>query len=229
MDTPPFLFLTERNREAFETVRRSLTDGGGLALLTGEPGTGKTTILNAVLSRCGRQGPYGRPLPPPLTPDDLGEYLASAAALDGMGPAVLAVDEAQHLSDDLLEQLRATAGARAGFDGGPKIVLAALPALVARLEARGLSEAFGVRAELLPFDLADTARYLRLRIRAEREEPTAVFSREAVEHIHRYSRGIPRLINIICDNALLEARKLNLQPVTRDWIEAVCRTLDLDA
>ncbi|PYQ80732.1 MAG: AAA family ATPase, partial [Acidobacteria bacterium] len=142
----------------------------------------------------------------------------------------LIVDEAQSLSDELLEEVRLLANIETPTEKLLPLVLAGQPELAARLNESGLrqlKQRVALRCEVAPLDLGDTAAYIVSRIRTAGGNTTKLFTREAVTLIHEFSRGIPRVINVMCDNALINGFALKRQPVDRDIVAEVCRDFDL--
>jgi hypothetical protein len=138
----------------------------------------------------------------------------------------LLIDEAQSLSDELLEEVRMLANIETAADKVFPVVLAGQPELADRLNTPGLrqlKQRIALRCVLSPLDTRETGAYIAGRIRLGGGVGGQLFTREAVMAIHEHSRGIPRVINVICDNALLSAFAANRRPATRDIVEEVCR------
>jgi general secretion pathway protein A len=144
----------------------------------------------------------------------------------------LVVDEAQTLSLELLEEIRLLANIETPSEKLLPLILAGQPELSQRLNEpalRQLKQRIALRCELKPFELKETAIYIASRIRTAGGEASHLFTREAVMLIHEHSRGIPRIISVICDNALVSGMALGKQPVGRDIVLEVCRDFDLVA
>jgi general secretion pathway protein A len=250
---PRFLFMTARHREALSNLQFGLSTNKPLTVLIGEAGTGKTTLLRAALeSDMCRHVRTVYINNPALKRDEFVELLARSfelsenaaksktvmlaeleAVLKGCrqrGDAVaLVVDEAQALSDELLEEIRLLANIETAEEKLLPLVLAGQPELAARLNQvhlRQLKQRVSLRCEIEPLDLSETAAYVAARIRAAGGEPLKLFTREAVSLIHQRSRGVPRTISVICDNTLLSGFALGIQPVTRAVVAEVCRDFD---
>lgn len=250
---PRFLFMTARHREALSNLQFGLSTNKPLTVLIGEAGTGKTTLLRAALeSDMCRHVRTVYINNPALKRDEFVELLARSfelsegaaksktvmlaeleAVLKGCrqrGDAVaLVVDEAQALSDELLEEVRLLANIETAEEKLLPLVLAGQPELAARLNQthlRQLKQRVSLRCEIEPLDLSETAAYVAARIRAAGGEPLKLFTREAVSLIHQRSRGVPRTISVICDNTLLSGFALGIQPVTRAVVSEVCRDFD---
>ena len=251
---PRFLFMTPSHREALTTLEYGLTARTGIALLLGDAGTGKTTLVHAALQlQRSQQGLAVYLNNPSLTRlefveflaagfglsadaarsktrclSDLTELLATRHAAGGM--TALVIDEAQCLPDILLEEVRLLANIESASEKLLSIVLAGQPELSARLSQpslRQLKQRIGLRCALAPLDLADTAAYIAARVRTAGGEAAHLFEPGAVAAIHEHSRGIPRTISVICDNALVSGFALDRQTIDRDLVLEVCADFDL--
>jgi general secretion pathway protein A len=217
-------------------------------------GTGKTTLINAALEseRCQNvRCVYLNN--PALTREEFiymlatrfelgAEAAASKAvllqALEGVLKerrargeiTALIVDEAQRLSTELLEEVRLLANIETPSQKLLPLVLAGQPELAARLEEpelRQLKQRVALRCEIAPFGLSETAAYIAGRIETAGGVPSRLFTREAVTLIHECSGGIPRTINVICDNALVSGMALDRRPVDRAMVLEVCEDFSL--
>jgi general secretion pathway protein A len=251
---PRFLLLTARHREALSNLQYGLTSRRGLTLLVGEAGTGKTTLIRTAIQEFERQGARIAYLNnPTLTRAEFCEFLAEAFNLNH-GASVsktrllkelartlenhraadqqtgLILDEAQALPDELLEEVRLLANIETTSDKLLPIVLGGQPELADRLNQpslRQLKQRVALRCELAPLDATETAEYIAGRIRIAGGNSVLVFTRQAVEAIYQHSRGIPRLISVICDNSLITGFAADRRPVSREIVEGVCRDFDL--
>lgn len=251
---PKFLFLTPRHREALSNLQYGVCSAKSLTVMVGEAGTGKTTLLRTVLEseEC-RHVRWVCLNNPVLTREDFVKTLAArfdlgaqaaeskAAFLDGLERVlherrsrgevtVLVVDEAQSLSKDLLEEIRLLANIETSADKLLPLILAGQPEFADRLNDPGLrqlKQRVALRCEIAPFELAETGAYIASRVKTAGGESSRLFTREAVMAIHEHSRGIPRTINVICDNALLGGLALGRQPVDRKIVMDVVRDFDL--
>ena len=251
---PKYLFLTARQREALSTLQYGLLSAKSLTVLIGEAGTGKTTLIRTALEseRC-RHVRCIYLNNPTLRIDDFIRLLALKFDLDsesGESKALflerlerllrerrergettaLVVDEAQSLSIGLLEEIRLLANIETPNAKLLPLVLAGQPELGMRLEdprLRQLKQRVTLRCDLEPFDVVDTAAYIASRFATAGGVAARVFSREAVTLIHEYSRGIPRAISVICDNALVNGMALGRRDVDRAIVADACRDLRL--
>jgi general secretion pathway protein A len=250
---PRFLFMTAQHREALTTLEYGLSRRTGIALLVGDAGTGKTTIVHAALQSQSVQRSHVVYLNnPALTRGEFIEFLAagfdlSAAAASSKTRllaeltealatrhaagtmAALIIDEAQCLPDGLLEEIRLLANIESASEKLLSIILAGQPEIAGRLNAaslRQLKQRIGLRCTLAPLTSAETASYIAARLRIAGGEVAAVFTADAVQTIHERSGGIPRTVSVICDNALVSGFALDRRPVDRAVVLEVCRDFD---
>jgi general secretion pathway protein A len=249
-----FLFLTGRQREVLSILQYGLLSAKSLTLLVGDAGTGKTTLLRAALDseRC-RDVNCVYLNNPMLTGRDFVIMLARQFQLGaeaGESKSILlerlevklresrasghvialVVDEAQSLTTELLEEVRLLANIETPTDKLLPVILAGQPELAERLERPNLcqlKQRVALRCKLEPFELADTASYIASRIHTAGGVPGSMFSQEAVRLIHERSRGIPRVINVICDNALVSGMAVGHRRVERAMVAEVCQDLRL--
>jgi len=251
---PRFLYFTDRHREALTNLEYGLSSAKAITVLLGQAGTGKTTLLRAALmsERCHHVRCLFV-LNPTLT---RGEFLETLAQQFGLGDTAsrsksvflsqveavlrerrahgeiiaLVVDEAQSLSNELLEEIRLLTNIETPDEKLLPLVLAGQPEFGERLNEPGLQQVkqrVALRCEILPLTLPETASYIAKRIRTAGGEAARLFTREAVMAIYDYTKGVPRTINVVCDNALISGFALGRQPVDRDIIMEVCRDFDL--
>jgi general secretion pathway protein A len=252
---PKYLFLTARQREALSNVQYGLMSAKSLTLLVGEAGTGKTTLIRTALEseRC-RNVRCVYLNNPTLSPADFVSMLArrfdlgveaagaKSLLLERLEKALLerrehgevtalVVDEAQSLSIELLEEIRLLANIETPSAKLLPLVLAGQPEFAVRLEQpdlRQLKQRVALRCELLPFDLVDTAAYIASRVATAGGVAAKMFTQEAVTLIHARSHGIPRTINVICDNALVAGMALGRERIDRALVVEACKDLRLD-
>jgi general secretion pathway protein A len=247
---PKYLFLTPRHREALSNLQYGLVSAKAVTVLTGEAGTGKTTLLKTILEseQC-RHVNCVYLNNPTLTRDEFVEILASrfslsahaaqskATMLEELEPVLLArrkageitaliIDEAQSLSSEILEEIRLLANIETPSHKLLPLVLAGQPELADRLEEAGLrqlKQRVALRCEIAPLEVQETAAYIASRVQTAGGQAARLFTREAVLLIHEYSRGIPRTVSVICDNALVTGMALRRRPVDREIVLEVCR------
>ena len=251
---PRFLFFTAQHREALCNLEYGLSSAKPITVLIGEAGTGKSTLLRAALaSDLCRHVTCVFLDNPTLTRAEFLETLASrfelgagaetskASLLGGLESVIrrrharheitaLVIDEAQALPTEILEEIRLLANMETATRKLLPVVLAGQPELADRLNEPGLrqlKQRIALRCELKPLELADTAAYIASRIRTAGGDPANIFTRQAVTLIHEFSRGLPRTISVMCDNALMSGFALDQRPVDGDIVLEVCRDFDL--
>ncbi|HXD98644.1 MAG TPA: AAA family ATPase, partial [Candidatus Acidoferrum sp.] len=228
---PRFVYLSPRHEEALAHLLYGVRERGGFVQLTGEVGTGKTTTCRYLLSQLPEGVDVALIVNPILTPeellatvcDELGAAYPSGPrtrktfvdalyrhllAVHGRGRrTVLIIDEAQNLSAEALEQLRLLTNLETATDKLLQIILIGQPeltTLLARTQVRQVAQRITARYHLLPFAERDTRAYIARRLQIA-GQGLNVFEPSAVLAVHRASRGVPRLINIICHRSLLVA------------------------
>lgn len=248
---PRFLCFTPQHREALVHLQYGLAGRPGITVLVGEAGTGKTTLIRAALHSANESSTVVHLMNPTLTRAEFYEYLAAgfglsaeagkskvvflrelAAALGNeRGPVLaLVVDEAQSVPYELLEEIRLLTNVEAGEGRTLAVALAGQPELARRLDEarlRQLKQRVALRCELTPLSLKDTASYISARVKTAGGDATRLFTRDAVVAIHQYSSGIPRVISVICDNALVNGFASDQKPVGAGIVHEVCRSLAL--
>jgi general secretion pathway protein A len=228
---PRYLFMSARHRDALAHLLYGVGGGGGFILLTGEVGTGKTTINRCLLEQLPEQTDIAIILNPALNAvellasvcDELGiEYDATLYSLKTLTDklhdfllenhrrgrnTVLLIDEAQHLQFDVLEQIRLLTNLETNTKKLLQIVLIGQPelaAILAKPELRQLNQRITARYELQPLNLSETDAYIRHRLQvAGLPANQEIFPPRVVRAVHRATRGIPRLINVLCGRMLL--------------------------
>jgi general secretion pathway protein A len=249
---PRFLCFTPQHREALVHLEYGLAGQSGLTVLLGEAGTGKTTLIRAALLSSNSASTIVHLSNPTLTRSEFFEYLSAgfgfsqeaagskiqflrdlenALKIDGGPRLALIVDEAQSVPYELLEEIRLLTNSQAN-GRSLAVALVGQPELAYRLEEtrlRQLKQRIVLRCELTPLNLKDTAGYISSRIHTAGGEATKIFTREAVVAIHQHSAGIPRVISVICDNALVSGFAESQKPVGVNMIVEVCRSLSLSS
>jgi general secretion pathway protein A len=252
---PRYMVMTSVHREALSTLQYGISANKGIALLVGEAGTGKTSVIRTALSQQPARVHCVHLHNPALTRAEFVEMLAARFGLSERAhqsktvllleleqllrdryaageTTVLVVDEAQSLPLDLLEEVRLLANIESDAHKLLAVIIAGQPELAQRLNEaslRQLKQRVALRCELRPLTLAETAAYLAGRIRAAGGVGAQVFTREAVGLIHEHARGIPRTISVIAYNALLSGFATGERPVSSATVREVCRDFDLQA
>ena len=243
---PRYLFMSARHQDALAHLIYGVTTGGGFVLLTGEVGTGKTTVNRSVMARLPETTDVALVLNPALNAEQL-----LAAVCDELGIAcqkdeqnlksltdklhrflldnhargrntVLLIDEAQHLQLEVLEQIRLLTNLETDNRKLLQIILVGQPelqTLLGRRELRQLSQRITARYQLKPLSPEETAAYIQHRLKvAGLNEGPPLFPPRVMREIHRLSGGIPRLINLLCDRALLGSYGQNKKQVDRAMV-----------
>jgi general secretion pathway protein A len=248
---PRFLCFTAQHREALAHLEYGLAGRPGVTVLIGEAGTGKTTLVRKALQASSERSTIVHLTNPALTRAEFFEYLAAsfgfsaeagrskivflreldAALSNEAGPRLaLVVDEAQSVPYELLEEIRLLTNSESAIGRSLAVVLAGQPELGRRLDEarlRQLKQRVVLRCELTPLSLKDTASYISARVKTAGGEATQLFTRDAVVAIHRHSNGIPRVISVICDNALVNGFAADQKPVGANTVHEVCKSLSL--
>jgi general secretion pathway protein A len=252
---PRFLGLTRKQREALSNLRYGLTTPRGLTLLLGEAGTGKTTLIHTVLAELEPDRVECVLVSnPTLSRGEFYEYLADGFGLRAEAYqsktqflfalrrhleerhlagklSAIVLDESQSLPDELLEEVRLLSNIETSSQKLLNVVLVGQPELSDRLNESGLrqlKQRVSLRCTVAPLSLPETAAYIAGRLRIAGAEPAAIFTREAVSLIHRISKGVPRTINVVCDNALIGGFAANTKPVPMSILLEVMKDFDLD-
>ena len=242
---PRYLYLSERHAEALAHLLYGINEAGGFVQLTGEVGTGKTTVVRSLLAQTPKNAEIALILNPRMTapefllticeevgigvPDSatesrkdlvdiLNQYLLRAHAAGRR--VVVVVDEAQNLAPDVLEQVRLLTNLETNTQKLLQIILIGQPELrelLGRNELRQLAQRVTGRYHLHPLSNEETAAYVRHRLRVA-GATTDVFSGPALKEVYRLSVGVPRVINIICDRALLGAYSMDRHRVTSNLV-----------
>jgi general secretion pathway protein A len=238
---PRYLYLSERHAEALAHLLYGINESGGFIQLTGEVGTGKTTVVRTLLARVPHHADVAVILNPRVTPvefllticEELGLGIADAdresvkQMVDALNRRLLSahaegrriivlVDEAQNLSIDVLEQVRLLTNLETPTQKLLQIILIGQPELrelLDRTDLRQLAQRITGRYHLKPLSREETKGYVRhrLRVAGAAEE---IFTPAALLELHRLSQGIPRVINVACDRALLGAYTQETKKIT---------------
>lgn len=250
---PRYLVLTDQHREVLTHLRHGISQRVGITVVIGPPGTGKTTLIRTAMSEYVGADVHCLLLTNPLMKRE--EFLqtvargfdlsadagrSKASLLDELERCLkervernvltaLIVDEAQALSPELLEEVRLLANLESDTQKYLSLILAGQSELSARLNepsSVALKQRIALRCELLPLSAQETAQYIASRARIAGGMPSNLFTAEAVNLIHERSRGIPRVINVLCANSLLSGFATGQRPVRRDIVLEVCRDFD---
>src|SRR5712671_2676388 len=251
---PRYLFLTHNTQEALACLTYGIETRKGFILLTGEVGTGKTTLINKLLEWLHKErvstafvfnprlsvlqffdfmmADFGIP----YESGQKGQMLLKLnqwllERYQAGERAVLIVDEAQNLSPKMLEEIRLLTNLETSTEKLLQIVLAGQPELEQKLnqpDLRQLRQRITLRAKTRQLTLDETQGYIQERLRIAGAENTEIFSPEAIAAVHRYARGIPRVTNLLCEHALVSAFVDQQNPVPPEIVEEVARDFELD-
>jgi len=252
---PSFLFPTRRHNEALSSLYYGVRQHKGFVVLTGEVGTGKTVLLHCVLQLFKRSKDVacayifnGR-----LSPLEFLQFFAADVGLSATGKnkgelllhiahyvvqrsqrnltTALVVDEAHHLSVEILEEIRLLCNLETPREKLLQILLVGQPELDEKLDSvslRQLKQRIALRAHLSPLTSLETKGYIERRLQvAGCPYPSAVFPPETVAAVYQHSQGLPRLINTICENALVAAYARQMRSVSPDTIEDIAKDFRL--
>jgi general secretion pathway protein A len=250
---PRYLFLTRHTEEALACLTYGIQSRKGFVLLTGEVGTGKTTLINKLMEWLRLQqvatafifnsrmdvpqfldfmmADFGIPCDGQLKSQILQRLYNWLLDRYRAGEtAVLVVDEAQNLSDEVLEEIRMLTNLETFTEKLLQIILVGQPELEQRLkqpQLRQLRQRLTLRAKTHPFNLEETKSYItqRLRIAGSNGEP--IFDSDAAVAIFRYSLGIPRIINLLCEHCLVSGFVDQNKTVSAEAVDSVARDFDL--
>ena len=250
---PRYLFLTRHTEEALACLTYGIQSRKGFVLLTGEVGTGKTTLINKLLEWLRLQqvstafifnsrlnvtqfldymmADFGIPCDSKAKSQILlrlynwllDRYRAGETA-------VLIVDEAQNLSDEVLEEIRMLTNLETFTEKLLQIVLVGQPELEHRLkqpQLRQLRQRLTLRAKTHPLSLEETKAYIQQRLRIAGSNGQEIFDPEAVVAVHRCAAGIPRVINLVCEHCLVSAFVDQQKVINPSVVEGVARDFDL--
>jgi general secretion pathway protein A len=250
---PRFLFHSAKHREAFNHLLYGIRERKGFIQLTGEVGAGKTTLCRALLEQLDGRFSTALILNPVLSADELMRAIAVEFGLNVKGSdrmetiaaisdfllqqvlngkeTVLIIDEAQNLTEDLLEQVRLLSNIETDDQKLVQIILMGQPELRERLNSprlRQLRQRITVRYHLSPLRLGEMGQYIQHRLSLAGGNGTPVFTRPALWRIFNYSEGVPRLINALCDKALLAGFVAQSHRITFGMVGRAIRELEGD-
>ncbi len=249
---PRFIYFTPSHTEVMANLHYGIESGKGLVVVTGEVGTGKTTILRWMMQRLDRTVLVAYIFNPRLSVPEFYQHVAAlldiqkwetkSDLLMELGRAlesrharglrtVLIVDEAQGLSPHVLEEIRLLSNFESDTAKQLQIVLTGQPELRDVLnnpDLRQLKQRIALRCLIKPLpNVEETDRYITSRLLVAGAERTEIFSPEAIDYIFRCSEGIPRNVNNLCDNAMLAGYAAGDTVIGRATIEEVAETFDM--
>jgi general secretion pathway protein A len=250
---PRYLFLTRHTEEALACLTYGIQSRKGFVLLTGEVGTGKTTLINKLLEWLRLQqvatafifnsrmnvpqfldymmADFGIPCDSKSKSQILQRLYNWLLDRYRAGEtAVLIVDEAQNLTDEVLEEIRMLTNLETFTEKLLQIVLVGQPELEAKLkqpQLRQLRQRLTLRAKTHPLTIDETKAYVQQRLRIAGSDGRQIFDPEALTTIHKYSAGIPRVVNLLCEHCLVSAFVDQKSTITAQIVDAVAGDFDL--
>jgi general secretion pathway protein A len=251
---PRYLFLTRQTEEAWDGLKHGIQARKGLLLLTGEVGTGKTTLLYHLLDWLHQQrAPTAFIFNSHLEVSHLFDFVLSDFAVKfdarlkdnaqmrlhqwlweryraGDTPVVI-VDEAQGLSNRVLEEIRMLLNLETSNEKLLQIILAGQPELEARLqqpELRQVKQRIALRCKTAALSLDEARQYVQARLHIAGADGSGIFAPDAMDAVHFYSRGIPRVMNLLCEHALINASAAQIQPVPAGFVAEVASEFQFD-
>lgn len=251
---PRYLLQTQHTQEALACLTYGIQCRRGFILLTGEVGTGKTTLLNRLLGWLRRQRvATSFVFNPRLDTPQFFDYMLADFGLNFEtqqksqwllrlnkwlldrylvgGTAVLIVDEAQSLSAEVLEEIRLLTNLETSTDKLLQIVLSGQPELEAKLdrpELRQLRQRITLRCKTQPLTLEETHQYVTRRLLIAGANGRPIFTPEAIEAVHIYAQGIPRVVNLLCEHSLISAFADQKTPIPVETIQEVAHEYKFD-
>jgi type II secretory pathway predicted ATPase ExeA len=243
---PAFLWLGEKHKEALAVLKYAILENKGVLALTGDVGTGKTTLINALLNSLGEDTVSATIYDPRLNLIDFFNTITTAFKMegefDGKGQfliqfmdfliktheqnqrILLIIDEAQAINEDLLEEIRLLSNLEAEYTRLLNIFFVGQTEFVdilQKYENRALRQRVSIRYHIDPLTLKETAEYIKYRLKVS-GGTAHIFSSGAIDEIYIFSNGYPRLINIMCDHALLSGYVREFQVINASLIRE-CR------
>jgi general secretion pathway protein A len=250
---PRFFYASESHREALATLVYAVREHKGFIVLTGEVGTGKTTVLNALLRTLDRDVQTAYIFNTVLSLEDFFTYVFDELGLEPAEPfrkgaalhrlnnylidrlrkgkqTLLIIDEAQNLSAELLEEIRMLSNLETPQSKLIQIMLVGQPELDLKLhrpELRQLRQRVELCFRLQPLTPRETTEYVRERLLLAGHETGQLFTSAALRAVHSCSHGIPRVVNVLCDNALLTAFAREIPRVSARVVEEAAKDTGL--
>lgn len=251
---PRFLYNTRNTREALACLTYGIQSRKGFVLLTGEVGTGKTTLLNRFLEWLRMQHiSTAFIFNPRLTTTEFFDFMMTDFGIPcdtkdksqvllklnhwllgryrAGETAVLIIDEAQNLSSEVLEEIRLLTNLETSTEKLLQIVLSGQPELEIKLRdphLRQLRQRITLRCRTHPLNPEEAGQYVLQRLKTAGSNGVPIFSQEALESVYRYSKGIPRVMNLLCEHAMISGFVDQIRPIPPELVDNVAREFELD-
>jgi general secretion pathway protein A len=249
---PRFVYLSENHKEALAHLRYAMREGKGFSVITGDAGTGKTTLVHMLLRKLEGNIRTSYIFNPMLDRSDFLNYICDDLGIKSAGmrsrgqsltalnnflldcftrneKVFLIIDEAQSLASALLQEVRLLTNLETARHKLLHVILLGqleLDQILNQPRFRPLKQRINVRYRMQPLKLKETKEYILYRLKRAGAENLSIFDNGAIKEIYRYSSGIPRLINIVCDNALLAGFSLEERRITKSIIRDVIGELE---
>jgi len=248
-----FFFPSSKHAEALASLIYAVNQRKGFVVITGEVGAGKTTVCRMLLNRIEPNSKVVLITNTNITCEQLFEMICTQLGLNAAGKdkagiiemlssylldqlaqqaaVLLIIDEAQNLSSDVLEEVRMLSNLETEREKLLQVILLGQPELRRRLhlpELRQFRQRIVVTYHLSPLSLQETIQYVFYRLRVAGGIDKVKFTRRAMNELYEYSKGVPRLINIICDSALLSCFVRDVRVISQNIVEEVVHELGLD-
>lgn len=250
---PSYVYLSEAHQEALASLQYAIQEGKGFSVITGDAGTGKTTLVHKLLSNLDGQVRTCYIFNPLMDRDDFLKFVCKDLGIEMSSvksrgqnlsalhnfllncfarheKVFLIIDEAQCMEPELLQEVRLMTNLETAKYKLLHVILLGQPELTQILnktEFRPLKQRITVRYHLRPLNLEETKEYILYRLKRAGSRNITIFSDSAMREIYRYSQGIPRLINILCDNALLAGYSSDQMRLGKEHIVKTAKDMDI--